>query len=358
MYQDSGKKMVNIYILKILRDYTDENHPMSQQQIAEKLMSEYEIEVSRSTVKRNIADLMDAGYGIYAKQEITRSQLNKKTGETEENTIYKDLYYEHDFTESELHMLIDGLLFSRSMPHQQRKELIKKLAGLSSSWFNKRIQHVHSMGADSPQNPELFYTIDRLDEAIEKGKQVEITYGYYGTDLKLHKTKNEDGTDKRQRLNPYQLVANEGRYYLICNNDKYENVANYRIDRITDIKILDTPVKPKSDVKGLENGLNLEGYVYQNLNMFTSPPVDVEFVIPGKYVSLIIDFFGKHVKFTEQKDRNVLCRLRVSATAMTHWAAEHASIVKVISPPELVEEIREEVRKAAEMYDLVRSRQA
>ena len=351
MYQDSGKKIVILYILKILRDYTDANHTMTQQDIADKLLSEYDIEVNRATIKRNISDLIGADYDIMCK-EVTRTHINKKTGEKEENTIYTDLYYEHDFTEPELHMLIDGLLFSRSMPHKQREKLIKKLAGLSSSWFSKRIQHVHSMGADSPQNPELFYTIDRLDEAIETGKQVEITYGQYGTDLKLHKKKNEDGTDKRQKLNPYQLVANEGRYYLICNNDKYENVANYRIDRIMDIKILETSVKPKSEVKGLENGLNLEGYVYQNLNMFTSPPIDVEFVIDSKYVSLIIDFFGKHVKFTEQKDGTVICRMKVSATAMQHWAAEHAGIVKVISPPELVEEIREEVRNAAKMYDL------
>ena len=353
MYQDSGKKIVILYILKILRDHTDANHTMTQQEIADKLLSEYGIEVSRATIKRNLADLIDADYEIYAKNEVTRSYTNKKTGEKEENTIYTDLYYDHEFTESELHMLIDGLLFSRSMPHKQRKDLIVKLAGLSSSWFSKRIQHVHSMGADSPQNPKLFHIIDTLDEAIENGKQVEIVYGYYGTDLKLHTTKNDDGTDKKQKLNPYQLVANEGRYYLICNNDKYENVANYRIDRIMDIRILESNVKPKSDVKGLENGLNLEGYVYQNLNMFTSPPVDVEFVIPAKFVSLIIDSFGKHVKFTEQNDGTVSCRIKVSATAMKHWASEHAGIVKVISPPELVEEIREEVRKAAEMYDLV-----
>ena len=349
MYQDSGKKIVILYILKILRDYTDADHPMTQQDIADKLLSEYGIEVNRATIKRNLSDLIDAGYDIVP-NEVVRSHINKKTGEKEENVIYTDLYYEHDFTESELHMLIDGLLFSRSVPHNQRKKLIDKLAGLSSSWFSKRIQHVHSMGADSPQNQKLFFIIDMLDEAIEKGKQVEIVYGYYGTDLQLHKTMNDDGTDKKQKLNPYQLVANEGRYYLICNNDKYENVANYRIDRIMDIKILETNVKPKSEVRGLENGLNLEGYVYQNLNMFTSPPVDVEFVIDRKYVSLIIDFFGKHVKFSEQKDGTVNCRLKVSATAMKHWAAEHANIVKVVSPPELVEEIREEVRKAAEMY--------
>ena len=187
MYQDSGKKIVILYILKILRDYTDADHPMTQQDIADKLLSEYGIEVNRATIKRNLSDLIDAGYDIVP-NEVVRSHINKKTGEKEENVIYTDLYYEHDFTESELHMLIDGLLFSRSVPHNQRKKLIDKLAGLSSSWFSKRIQHVHSMGADSPQNQKLFFIIDMLDEAIEKGKQVEIVYGYYGTDLQLHKT--------------------------------------------------------------------------------------------------------------------------------------------------------------------------
>ena len=352
MMPESGKKIIILYILKILRDYTDEDHTMTQQDIADKLRSEYGMEVNRATVKRNLSDLMDAGYDIMCR-EVIRTHVNKKTGEKEENVIYTDLYYVHDFTESELHMLIDGLLFSRSVPHKQRKELIGKLAGLSSSWFSKRIQHVHSMSADSPQNPALFYNIDMLDEAISEGKQVEIVYGYYGPDMKLHRTLNEDGTEKRQKLNPYQLVANEGRYYLICNNDKYDNVANYRIDRIMDIEILDTEVKPRNRVNGLENGLNLEGYVYQNLNMFTSPPADVEFVISPKQVSLVIDFFGKHVKFTELEDGNYACRLKVSTTAMKHWAAEHAGMVKVVSPQSLVGEIREEVRKAAKMYDLV-----
>ena len=78
MYQDSGKKIVILYILKILRDHTDANHTMTQQQIADKLLSEYGIEVNRATIKRNLSDLMEAGYEIYAKQEVTRTHLNKK----------------------------------------------------------------------------------------------------------------------------------------------------------------------------------------------------------------------------------------------------------------------------------------
>ena len=82
---------------------------------------------------------------------------------------------------------------------------------------------------------------------------------------------------------------------------QYDNAANYRIDRIMNIRLLDTPAKPKSRVKELEKGLNLQEYMYQNLNMFTSDPVNAEFVIPESAVSLVIDFFGKHVSFTDRR---------------------------------------------------------
>ena len=351
MMPESGKKIIILYILQILRKYTDFNHTMTQQQIAEKLKADYGLEVNRTTVKRNITDLIDAGYDIQY-TEVVRSHTDRKTGEREENVIYTDLYYQHDFTESELRMLIDGLLFSRSVPYRQRKQLIDKLGKLSSAYFNQRMNHVHCMSADSPQNPELFHTIDVLDEAITNQKQVRITYGYYGTDMKLHKSRGADGNEKRQVLNPYQMLASEGRYYLICNNDRHENVANYRIDRIMNIEMLETPVKPKSQVVGLEEGLDLQEYVYQNLNMFSGKADRVEFEIPKSAVSLVIDFFGRHVSFSEKENGTVSCRLLVSREAMKRWAVQFSGTVRVTSPKELVEEIRQEIVKAAEQYSI------
>ena len=351
MTTETGKKIIILYILQILQRYTDAKHPMTQQQIADRLQADYGQNVNRATVKRNINDLIAAGYDIQY-TAVRRSQAKKKPDEAEENIICTDLYYEHDFTEAELHMLIDGLLFSRSVPYRHRKQLIDKLGRLSSIHFNQRMNHVHCMSADSPQNKELFHTIDVLDEAITSGKQILITYNYYGTDLKLHPTKRPDGTPKRQLINPYQMVANEGRYYLICNYDHYDTVSNYRIDRITNIEMLDTPVKPISQVRGLEKGMELQDYVYQNLNMFTGEPIDAEFIIPASAVSLVIDFFGKHVAFSERDDGSVLCRLKVSGDAMRHWAVQFANLARVISPPELVEEIKEELKKATALYDM------
>ena len=65
---------------------------------------------------------------------------------------------------------------------------------------------------------------------------------------------------KREELyivNPYQIVANNGRYYLISNYDKYDNVAHFRIDRMTNVCMLDERRKPVSQVTDFKNGFSL-----------------------------------------------------------------------------------------------------
>lgn len=351
MLIDGGKKISILYILNILKQYTDADHPMTQQQIADKLLSDYDMPVDRGTVKSNVMDLIDADI-ITGYKTITRYSVNKETGEKEENTIYTNLFYEHDFTEPEMHMLIDGLLFSRSVPYTPRKELIEKLGGLAGPYFSQRMKHVHSMNADAPQNKDLFWNIEVLDKAIAEGKQVEIVYGRYGTDLKLHSSLNADGTEKKQILNPYQLVASDGRYYLICNKDNYDNVANYRVDRIMKIRELETLAKPGNQVQGLEDGLKLQEYVYQHVNMFSGKPEKVEFIIQKKDVGLVVDFFGKHVSFFDKGDGNVSCHMKVSREAMKKWALQFAKDVRVVAPESLVEEIREDIRKINGNYGM------
>ena len=90
---------------------------------------------------------------------------------------------------------------------------------------------------NKPENKQLFYTIDILDEAISKEKQVKFHYGLYGADKKLHPQKSSDGKIREYIINPYQIVATNGRYYLVCNYDKYDNLSNYRVDRIMDIEL-------------------------------------------------------------------------------------------------------------------------
>lgn len=72
-------------------------------------------------------------------------------------------------------------------------------------------------------------------------------------------------------LNPYQLAAKEGKYYLICNYDKYDDISNYRVDRIADVKLLDEPVKPFESLPwAKERRLDLAEYMREHIYMFSS----------------------------------------------------------------------------------------
>ena len=213
MYTIQPKKLMIINILDILKKYTDEDHRLSQKDIVDILKKEYNMPADRKAVKSNLMNLVDFGYTINYSESI------RKYKNSEDKTVLTDWYFSHDFSDAELRLLIDGLLFSRHIPYSQRKELITKLEGLSSVYFHSKVRHICTMPDDSSSNKQLFYTIDVLDEAIEKKCQVEFEYCSYGTDKQLHPRRNDNGEIRRYIVNPYQLAVMSGRYYLICNYD-------------------------------------------------------------------------------------------------------------------------------------------
>ena len=126
-YTIPPKKMIIINILDILKRYTDENHKLSQKQIAEILKNEYNTTVERKTIKRNIMNLIDFGYEIEYTETVR--YVKSKEGVKEESSILSDFYLTREFTDSELRLLIDSLLFNRYLPARQCKDMIAKIEG-------------------------------------------------------------------------------------------------------------------------------------------------------------------------------------------------------------------------------------
>lgn len=332
-------------ILDILKKYTDENHRLSQKEIMDILEQEYDMKAERKAIKRNLMNLIDSGYDI----EYSESIRMNKNGE--EETFYTDWYLERNFSDAELRLLIDGLLFSKHIPYSQCKELIGKLEGLSNRYFKSRVEHILTLPDNVPENTQLFYTIEVLDKAITKGQQVLLHYNEYGTDKQMHPRRRSDRAVREYVINPYQLVAVNGKYYLICNYDKYDDVSNYRLDRITDIKMLDTPVKPMKLVKGLENGLNLPKHMAEHIYMFTGESVPVVFKAKRYLLTELFDWFGKDMQFLEETENEVTVRVNVNLEAMRKWALQYAVHVKVVSPKKLVDMVKEDIKNAMEQYE-------
>lgn len=337
MYTIPPKKMVIINILEILKKYSDMDHRLTQQDIAEILKKEYYMDVDRKTVKRNLMNLLDLDCGIEY-NEITR-----KDGKGNENSICTDWYMTREFEDSELRLLIDSLLFSKHIPYSQCKTLIEKLKGLSNMYFEKKVKHICNLPENQPENKELFYTIDVLDEAISQNKKVVFTYNSYGTDKKLHPKREE-----AYIVNPYQMVATNGRYYLICNYDRYDNLANYRVDRITNIKMLDEPAKP---LKELEEGeFNLPKHMAEHIYMFTGESVRAKFKAKNYIIDQIIDWFGKDVEITPEDDGECIVKVKVNKEALFHWSLQYGIHIEILEPLDLRQKVIDAVKTIGEKY--------
>ena len=290
-------------------------------------------------------NLIEFGYGIEYSEAIRKN----KNGE--EETLYSDWYMVRDFSDAELRLLIDGLLFSKHIPYSQCKALIEKLKGLSSTYFDTKVKHIRNLPDNAPSNRQLFLTIEVLDEAISRGRQVSFTYNEFGTDKKLHPRKNSEGAAREYTINPYQIVATNGRYYLICNYDKYDNVSNYRLDRITDIKLLDSSAKPMKKVSGLENGLNLPKHMAEHIYMFAGDSITAKFRAKGSIVGEVIDWFGRDVDFSNDKGATVDVSVSVNENAFRCWALQYGQHIEVLEPVGLREWMKNVVVEIAEKYE-------
>ena len=316
------------------------------------LKTEYGMTADRKAVRRNLTNLMEAGYEIEYSESI-RMVPNKDTGKLEESVVTSDYYLVRDFTDAELRLLIDGLLFSKHVPYAQCKELVEKLEGLSNKYFQARVKHIRTLPDRSNENKQLFYTIEVLDEAITRGRQVAFRYLTYGLDKKLRPRTDKDGNVREYIINPYQIAAANGRYYLICNLDGKEDVSNYRLDRIADIRLLDSPAKPAKKVKGLENGVDLPRHMAEHIYMFQDESAPVTFRFKKYIINDVMDWFGNDIQFSDETEDEATARVTVNLEAMRLWAMQYGRHVTVLSPQSLVDTVAADLKEAAEKYQYI-----
>ena len=319
------KKLALIRILQILEKHSDSEHPIKHDKIVELLENEYSLIVERKAIGRNISLLCEVGYEI---------ETTKKGSYLAERT----------FEDSELRLLIDGVLSSGYITAKHSKDLIEKLCAQSNEYFRPRVKNIYSVNDwNKTDNVSVFYTIEIVDEAIERGRQVRFEYNKYGVDKKLYRT-------SRQTLSPYQMILHNQRYYLMGYNEKWQEMRYYRMDRITNIEILDEPSTPLRSVKGFESGIDYKRFSSALPYMFADEPQTVEFIADGWAIDQIVDWFGKDIYIEERQDGRFWVRVRVSINAMEFWAMQYMNAVEILSPAELRERIKNNVQKANEKY--------
>lgn len=319
MAEGRNKKAYIMYILEILKKYSDANHPLKQKDIVEYLKKDYDAVVDRKTVARNLNDLEELGY------EIER-----------EDGIY---LLSRTFEDSELRLLIDSVLASKYIPGNQAKDLIERLAGQSSIYFRKQVKHISNVGRMEHTPSQLFYTVEMLSEAIDQGRKVRFFYNRYDESKALTHTSEE-----KRLVNPYQIVIANGRYYLIGNVDKYDNSTHFRVEKISDMEITDLPVKDIKRVEEFKNGLDLPKHMAEHVYMFSGKSEMIRLKVNRAVINDCIDWLGKDIVIMKENDDTFLIDVTANPEAMKYWAIQFGQNVEIVLP----ERLRQETAEIAE----------
>ncbi len=330
--EQESKKLALLRVLHILEYYSDEDHPLTQEDIARYLEKDYGIVVERKAVARQLSLLKEA-YD-YPNSPLTIISDKRKGTYIEERS----------FEDSELRMLIDGVLSSRYITASHSKRLIDKLCALSNKYFRAHVKNVYSVNDWSKtDNYDLFYNIELIDEAIEKGRKISFDYNKYRADKTMKKTASHS-------VSPYQLILHNQRYYLMSFNEKYGEIRYYRLDHITNMQIETESVTPLRSLAGYENGIDYKQLSSALPYMFSDRIETVEFITDYRMIDQVIDWFGMGVKI-EKEGGMYKVSVRVSLQAMEYWAMQYLNAIEVVSPASLREKLKENLRNGLQKYE-------
>lgn len=328
------KKMAMLYILDILKEYSDENHLLTHKDIINKLNNIHHIELERKTVATNLDLLAEYGYDI-----------NK--GPT--GGFYLG---ERDLDETEIKFLIDAVYSSKLITGKQATQISKKIYSGLSMYEQKDFSYIHkSTDIYRTSNNDLFLNMDLIKEAIEKRKMIEFNYLEYDRKGNLVTKKFKDtGKDFTYTISPYYLINNFSKYYLLGNNKKFKNHVYYRVDYMKDIVITDKEIVPIENIETLGENFNITKHINDHIYMFGGKVINAKIaILKDKAITDVKDWFNDNASIYEENGQ-VYANIKSDDKAFFYWALQYQENIKVLEPEYIVNKIVESLRNNLNKY--------
>ena len=323
MARENFRKIKLLKLLEILRQNTDEQHPMSTSSIISGL-AQMEITCDRRTLAQDIATLSDLGYEI-----MTTTVGHEKA------------YYVEDrnFSIPELKILIDAVHASSFITDKKSEELINKIASLAGSHRAEVLKrNMVCFNTRKHSNERIFYNVNDLEDAILRQKKV--LFRYFDLNENGERVYRRDG--HRYVVEPIALVFNEDNYYLTCYSSRHDSTSNYRIDRMDSVTVIEEDCCEKA----IALRDQVATYTEQAFKMFGGQLEDIILEFDRSLIGVVYDRFGENTKMMTTADTKCIASVKVQISPVFWgWLFQFAGQMKVISPESVVLAYREHAQK-------------
>ena len=332
MAKNAHQKLKLLYLAKILTEKTDENNRLSMDELIAAL-AQHGIEAERKSIYDDISALQDFGLDILM-------QRGRNGG-----------YYlaSRDFELPELKLLVDAVQCSRFITEKKSLELIHKVEALASEPQARALQRqVYVAGRVKTMNEGIYYSIDRLHEAISAGTQISFRYFEWAIDYSaqppIQKRFRKDGA--AYRISPWALTWDDENYYLVGFDSAAGQIRHYRVDKMEQLQVLP---EPREGRQHFENSFDIAAYSRKMFGMFSGEEKNVTLLCENRFIGVIRDRFGADVMLRRHSDTHFCISVTVAVSPQFFsWVFGLGGAVTIASPTEVREAFQKQIRSMLE----------
>ena len=313
MAAGDNQKLKMLYLVKIFSEETDDSHALSLQEIVDRLEA-YGVNAERKTLYKDFGELEKFGLEI----------LSEQSGR---NVLYH--LATRRFELPELKLLVDAVQGSRFITEKKSRQLIKKLESLASIHEAQRLQRqVLITGRIKAMNESIFYNVDMLHEAINADRQ--IRFQYFQWNVRREQELRHGG--EWYRISPWCLLWDDENYYLVAYDANDRKIKHYRVDKIL-------------------QEFDAAKYTRSLFGMYGGKLTRVTLEGRSDMVGPLIDRFGRDITIQPIDDDTFTASVEVSASRhFIAWIIALGDGVRITGPKSLVEDMRAEAKRLAELY--------
>jgi len=316
-----------LYLMKILLEKADEQHPLTMNELISELAT-YDVHAERKSIYNDLEHLRRFGLDI----ETTRGKT----------TSY---YISHrQFELPELKLLVDAVKSSRFITEKKSEELIAKLSSLTSQSQAQNLKRqIHVADRPKSINEQSYYSVDSIHTAVNEGKK--ITFKYFDYDVQKCRVFRKSGA--LYQVTPITLCWDNDKYYLVAYSMEHGELRNYRVDRMSEVKVSDEPVDQYDKAK-----FDASKHIRQVFGMFSGELVRATLTFDNAFVNVVLDYFGKEVKLEPKTDSQFEVTVDVSVSPVfLGWLFQFGGKATINAPDSLIDAMKDLIEANTQAYN-------
>ena len=328
MPKSPNQKLKLLYLMQILLQRTDENHPMTVAEMISALAAN-DISAERKSIYDDLEALRLFGLDVV--------QVKGK------NTVY--YIGSRDFELPELKLLVDSVQSSKFITEKKTFSLIKKIENLASAYDAQLLQRqVYVRGRVKSMNESVYYNVDEISNAINADRVIRFQYFEYT--VTKERRFRKDGA--LYEVSPFALMWDDENYYLLAWDDSAQMLKHYRVDKMTGISMTDSKRKGKDAFEKIDMS-SYSGHVF---GMFTGTEQSVKLKFASHLVGAVIDRFGKDVMIFPQGNDHFTVSIPVAVSPQFFaWVFGFGDEVEILSPATVREEMKKRLQLVSGRYE-------